>query len=69
MICVDEVSWMRVGLQEEVINEKEIADRKFTDVVAKAEAEAKHRGVELVNRYRHRASSLYYCCFHRAGRL
>ena len=49
MICVDEVSWMRVGLQEEVINEKEIADRKFTDVVAKAEAEAKHRGVELVS--------------------
>ena len=49
MICVDEVSWVRVGLQEEVINEKEIADRKFTDVVAKAEAEAKHHGVELVS--------------------
>ena len=45
MICVDEVSWVQVRLQEEVINE----NRKFTDVVAKAEAEAKHHGVELVS--------------------
>ena len=38
---------MPAGSREEVIGEKEIADRKFAEVVAKAEAEAKHHRVKL----------------------
>lgn len=49
MICVEEIPWMPVGSREEVIGEKEMADRKFAEVVAKAEAEAKWHRVKLVS--------------------
>ena len=48
MVCVEEIQWIP-GSREEVIGDKEIADRKFAEVVAKAEAEAKHRHVKLVS--------------------
>jgi nucleotide-binding universal stress UspA family protein len=47
MICVEEMQWIP-GSREEVIGDKELADRKYAEVVAKCEAEAKrspdHRG-------------------------
>jgi len=46
MICVEETQWIP-GSREEVIGDKEIADRKFAEVVAKAEVEAKRRRVKL----------------------
>jgi nucleotide-binding universal stress UspA family protein len=46
MICVEETQWIP-GSHEEVIGDKELADRKFAGVVAKAEAEAKHHRVKL----------------------
>jgi nucleotide-binding universal stress UspA family protein len=46
MICVEETQWIP-GSREEVIGDKELADRKFAGVVAKAEAEAKHHRVKL----------------------
>lgn len=49
MICVEELPWMQAGVREEIINEKEIADRKFAKVVAKAEIEANHHRVKLVS--------------------
>ena len=49
MICVEEIPWMQAGSREEVVDEKEVADRKFADVVAKAEAEAKHHHVKLAS--------------------
>ena len=49
MICVEEIPWMHAGSREEVVSEKEVADRKFAEVVAKAEAEAKHHRVKLVS--------------------
>lgn len=48
MICVEETQWIP-GSREEVIGDKEIADRKFAEVVAKSEAEAKHHRVKLVS--------------------
>jgi nucleotide-binding universal stress UspA family protein len=48
MICVEETQWIP-GSREEVIGDKELADRKFAEVVAKAEAEAKHHRVKLVS--------------------
>lgn len=47
MICVEEIQWVP-GTREEVIGEKELADRKFADVVAKAQEMAKRRRVKLV---------------------
>jgi nucleotide-binding universal stress UspA family protein len=47
MICVEEIQWVP-GSREEVIGEKELADRKFADVVAKAEAEGKRNRVKLI---------------------
>jgi nucleotide-binding universal stress UspA family protein len=44
MICVEE----RGTPPDEVVGERTIADSKFVDVVAKAEAEAKLHGVRLV---------------------
>jgi nucleotide-binding universal stress UspA family protein len=49
MICVEEVSWRLGGSREELISEKEMEDHKITEVVAKAEAEAKNHGVTLVS--------------------
>jgi nucleotide-binding universal stress UspA family protein len=49
MVCVEEIPWMPAGSREEVIGEKELADRKFAEVVTKAEAEAKHHRVKLVS--------------------
>jgi nucleotide-binding universal stress UspA family protein len=49
MICVEEIPWMHAGSREEVVSEKEVADRKFAEVVARAEAEAKHHRVKLVS--------------------
>lgn len=49
MICVEEIPWMPAGSREEVIGEKELADRKFSEVLVKAEAEAKHHRVKLVS--------------------
>ena len=49
MICVEEIPWMHAGSREEVVSEKEVADHKFAEVVAKAEAEAKHHRVKLVS--------------------
>jgi nucleotide-binding universal stress UspA family protein len=48
MICVEETQWIP-GSREEVIGDKEIADRKFAEVVVKSEAEAKHHRVKLVS--------------------
>jgi len=48
MICVEETQWVP-GSREEVIGEKELADRKFAEVVANAEAEAKRHRVKLVS--------------------
>ena len=33
MICVEEIPWMHAGSREEVVREKEVADRKFAEVV------------------------------------
>jgi nucleotide-binding universal stress UspA family protein len=49
MICVEEIPWMPAGSREEVIGEKELADRKFAEVVSKAENEAKRHRVKLVS--------------------
>ncbi len=48
MICVEETQWIP-GSREEVIGDKEIADRKFAEVIAKSEAEAKHHRVKLIS--------------------
>ena len=48
MICVEETQWIP-GSREEVIGDRELADRKFAEVVAKAEAEAKRHRVKLVS--------------------
>ena len=48
MICVEETQWIP-GSREEVIGDKELADRKFAEVVAKAEAEAKQHHVKLIS--------------------
>src|SRR3990170_8217252 len=48
MICVEESQWIP-GSREEVIGDKEMADRKFAEVVAKAEAEAKRHRVTLMS--------------------
>ena len=47
MVCVEEIPWMPAGSREEVIGDKELADRKFAEVVSKAEGEAKHHRVRL----------------------
>ena len=57
------------GLQKEVISEKDAADRKFAEVVAKAEAEAKHHRVKLMSHVVVGRSGPGYCRFHRVGRL
>ena len=49
MVCVEEIPWMPAGSREEIIGDKELADRKFAEVVAKAEIEAKHHHVKLVS--------------------
>ena len=49
MICVEEIPWMPAGSREEVIGQKEMADRKFAEVVANAETEAKRHRVKLVS--------------------
>jgi nucleotide-binding universal stress UspA family protein len=49
MICVEELPWMRCGSREEVISEKEMADRKFAEVEARAEAQAKRQRVKLTS--------------------
>jgi nucleotide-binding universal stress UspA family protein len=46
MICVEETQWIP-GTREEVVGDKELADRKFAEVVARAEAEAKRHHVRL----------------------
>ncbi len=46
MICVEETQWIP-GSREEVIGDKELADCKFAEVVAKAEAKAKRHYVKL----------------------
>jgi nucleotide-binding universal stress UspA family protein len=48
MISVEEIQWIP-GSREEVIGDKELADRKFAEVVAKAEAEAKRHRVKLAS--------------------
>jgi nucleotide-binding universal stress UspA family protein len=48
MICVEEMQWIP-GSREEVIGDKELADRKYAEVVANAEAEAKHHRVKLTS--------------------
>jgi nucleotide-binding universal stress UspA family protein len=47
MICVEEIQWVP-GTREEVIGEKELADRKFAQVVTKAQEVAKRQRVKLV---------------------
>ena len=46
MICVEEMQWIP-GSREEVIGDKELADRKYAEVAAKAAAEAKRNRVKL----------------------
>jgi nucleotide-binding universal stress UspA family protein len=48
MVCVEETQWIP-GSREEVIGDKEIADRKFAEVVAKSEVEATHHRVKLIS--------------------
>jgi nucleotide-binding universal stress UspA family protein len=48
MISVEEIQWIP-GSREEVIGDKELADRKFAEVVAKAEVEGKRHRVKLVS--------------------
>ena len=48
MICVEETQWIP-GSREEVIGDKEIADRKFAEVVTMSEAEAKRHRVKLTS--------------------
>jgi nucleotide-binding universal stress UspA family protein len=48
MICVEESQWIPSS-REEVIGDKELADRRFAEVVAKAEAEAKRYRAKLVS--------------------
>jgi nucleotide-binding universal stress UspA family protein len=48
MICVEEIQWVP-ATREEVIGDKELADRKFAGVVAKAETEAKGHRVKLIS--------------------
>jgi nucleotide-binding universal stress UspA family protein len=48
MICVEEIQWIP-GSREEVIGDKELADGKFAEVVANAEAEAKRHRVKLLS--------------------
>ena len=48
MICVEEIQWVP-ATREEVIGDKELADRKFAAVVVKAEAEAKRHRVKLIS--------------------
>lgn len=49
MVCVEEIPWMPAGSREEIIGDKELADRKFAEVVVKAETEARHHRVKLVS--------------------
>jgi nucleotide-binding universal stress UspA family protein len=46
MISVEEIQWIP-GSREEVIGDKELADRKFAAVVEKALTKAKHHRVKL----------------------
>ncbi|MGA7544967.1 MAG: universal stress protein [Methyloceanibacter sp.] len=48
MICVEEIQWIP-GSREEVIGDKELADRKFAEVVSNAAAEAKRHRVKLMS--------------------
>jgi nucleotide-binding universal stress UspA family protein len=48
MICVEEIQWIP-GSREEVIGDKELADRKFAKVVSNAAAEAKRHRVKLMS--------------------
>ncbi len=48
MICVEEIQWIP-GSREEVIGDKELADRKFAEVVSHAAAEAKRHRVKLMS--------------------
>jgi nucleotide-binding universal stress UspA family protein len=49
MICVEEILWRPADSRKEAIAENEMADRKFTEVVANAGAEAKHHRVKLMS--------------------
>ena len=46
MICVEEVQWLP-GTREEVIGDKDLADRRFAEVVAGAEATARRHRIKL----------------------
>jgi nucleotide-binding universal stress UspA family protein len=48
MICVEEMPWIP-GSREEVIGEKELEDRKYAEVMAKAESESKRHHVKLTS--------------------
>ncbi|MGZ5861684.1 MAG: universal stress protein [Methyloceanibacter sp.] len=48
MICVEEIQWIP-GSREEVIGDKELADRKYAEVVSNAAAEAKRHRVKLMS--------------------
>lgn len=49
MICVEEIQWVP-ATREEVIGDKELADRKFAAVVSKAETVARRHRVKLTSR-------------------
>jgi nucleotide-binding universal stress UspA family protein len=49
MVCVEEPSWMGITPHDEVVGDKATVDSKFADVVAKAQAEAKLHGLNLVS--------------------
>jgi nucleotide-binding universal stress UspA family protein len=46
MICVEEVQWLP-ATREEVIGDKDLADRRFAEVVAGAEAAARRHRIKL----------------------
>lgn len=46
MVCVEEIQWLP-GTREEVIGEKELANRKFDDVIKRAREEAKKKRVKI----------------------
>ena len=48
MICVEEIQWIP-GSREEVIGDKELADRKYAEVASNAAAEAKRHRVKLMS--------------------
>jgi nucleotide-binding universal stress UspA family protein len=68
MISVEEIQWIP-GSREEVIGDKELADRKFAAVVEKALTEAKHHRGQAHDPHCGRSCRSGHRRFHRARRI